>query len=360
MSQESNDVNNLVNNVEELIPLSRPGSMDGTDRWFTEGLFCAEIVPYLQTTMMGSIFFIRLPWIVAYCGLFLTLVLIVISMLTVSLTALTLGAVGSEQRMPAFSTLFALLEKNHGKELSSSICFIYFLAKCLSVTMYCLTAAEAALWHRGDYLPFNAYSHEKVVTALIICACLFLFYVMGKKRLMTFVGLAALVIVCVMWASAVVGAGVNFSPGGNHSTFIASKGPSVGGPSTQYHLYTFLGLVFPNFVGIIANLIRPEKLPQRQMPRPLGNILGVAVIGVVTIVVAAAYSFHVAAAEMRESILLIGKPFILFIRRKPLLSSAIVVAIKVLHPSRSCILRVVRRLVRGYCSGEMSASVGAQ
>jgi hypothetical protein len=311
--QEQDNLNKLVNEVEEMIPLSHSSdnlmSQDTrrTDDWWSTTLLCGEIVPYLQTTMMGAMLLIRLPWIIANGGILLTIVLIVISMLVVGMTSLALGAIGSDGKITRFSTLFALLDKNLGRELSSSICLVYSAGKFLSVSMYCLTAAEAALWRRGDYLLYQPYSYERIVGAIAICGCLFVVCLVARKAAITATGIASLIVALLVYLSIVVGMIVNFSNGGSHSEFISSGGPNVVEKSRQYHLYTLLGVIFPNFVGILANLIRPEKLPQRQMPRPLGNILGISLTGAFCIVITGTYGFYVSNSELGSNKFILGQ-----------------------------------------------------
>jgi hypothetical protein len=310
---ESDTVNKMVNEVEEMIPLSHSsdnlftGDVSPADDWLSKTLICGEMVPYLQATMMGSMLLIRLPWVISYCGIVLTIVLLAISIFVVGMTSLALGAIGSDGKLAKFSTLFALLDKNLGRELSSSICLIYTLGKVLSVGMYCLAGAEAALWRRGDYLSYPAYRDEKVVVALILCVCIFAICLFSRKWFITASGVMALVVAGLVYVSIFAGMVANFSNGGNHSLYIPSGGPDVADRPQQYHLYTLLGIVFPNFVGIIANLIRPEKLPQRQLPRPLGNMLGIGLIGLLCVIIAATYGAYVSTDELRENKLILAQ-----------------------------------------------------
>ena len=312
LNRRGNDTDDSMHSPSSAGFIGSVSSASPAQSWFTRSLLCGEIVPYLQTAMFGCIFLLRLPWVVGYCGIYLSLGIIALCMIAVTLTSLSLGAIGTDGKFSRFSTLYALLDKNLGREISSSVCLIFFCGRALAASMFCLAFSEALLWEHTGYLQFSPNDWMITIIATITCTILFIVCICARKLFITVGGMAALCVSFLCFLFVIFGFiyhfGSNKGTSGSDAMIVESNGVNDRiSFSTRENFFKMLGICFPNFVGVFANLIRARKLPRRQLPRPTGIVWGSAVVSCVSIVLICAFGTLVNRSQLKHQTLLTGK-----------------------------------------------------
>lgn len=283
----------LDHDIDETIPLSpNDGGDELPDENTTMSLKFAlsTTVPYLQSSMVGSLLLLRLPWIVGEAGVVVASILCIISGVSVALTSLSLGGIGTEARMMRSSFIFDLLQKNLGRELASSICLLFFMGKILSTAMYCLSSAES--------LPFQQNEASPIVICAILCAVAGL----CNHNWLFWGSCIVLVMSIYMYLSVFVGVTVN--------THISHHSNTKSNFSNGVNFYSSLGIYYPSVLGALAVSMQPgqgQSTLRKKFPSAWGTAGGVLLTTVLALILIFLFGSHVASADLLSNYLIAGK-----------------------------------------------------
>ena len=109
------------------------------------GTIVGVVIPCLSSNMISGILFIRLPYILSQAGLWLTLLIMLLSHTSVVLTSLSLNAIATNGKIKKSGGLYHLARKILGKEIGGSVGFIHLFAKAITASMYLLAASEVLI-----------------------------------------------------------------------------------------------------------------------------------------------------------------------------------------------------------------------
>ena len=299
--------------ADETIPLTTTSEADFDLNNYIEAssqhykILSGVIVPYLQASMLGSTLLLRLPWITGQSGMVLALVICILCSFSVILTSLSLAAIGTDGKIERSCNLYNLLRKNLGRELASSICLSFFLGKVLTAAMYCLGAAEAICWNNwgNTYLPSYLHSWQHQIIAGLICFTLTFTSGVGSNVVITVLGYFALIVAAVTILSVIVGVVV-------HKPKEIQSGRIFPAFSPGINFYILIGIFYPAFVGAMANTVQPSNLPRRRLPSPIGNIGGVCVILILSVLIILLFGLYVPLDKLRGEKLIAGKNMRIF------------------------------------------------
>ena len=114
-------------------------------------MYIGILIPCLQSSMIGALVYIRLPWIIGHMGILLTCIIVLLSAGSVGLTLLSLNAIVTNGKMVRSGSLYQVLRKNVGVEVGGGIGLVYVFCKVVMCSMYCLGAAETFLKAINEY-----------------------------------------------------------------------------------------------------------------------------------------------------------------------------------------------------------------
>lgn len=306
----------LDDGVDETIPLSPSGFNDiftsttqsQTSR-YNRNIFVDVVIPYLQTSMMGSILLIRLPWITGEGGILLALVICVVTVISTTLTSLSLGAIGTDGRIDLSSNLYFLLRKNLGRELASGLCMVFYAGKVLTVSMYCLAASETAGWKSlhdtsADHMPDSWYNQ---LMAIVFCVALTVSIGIVPRNLLSSISYITFIIGLLSTLSVIIGV-ITCS---THRSCTVVNHPSsqsiVSHFTRETNFYVLLGIFYPSFTGIMANTVSAQDQPHRRLPSPVGNIWGVLTLAVMSVLIIVLFGLIVPHSDLLNNKLVAGK-----------------------------------------------------
>ena len=124
----------------------------GTKLGTTKGVF----LPTVQS-ILGTLLFLRLTWIVGQAGVLLTIGIISLSVCCTTLTTLSLSALATNGRVKG-SGVYFLITKALGPEFGSAVGATYYLGSTIAVSMIALAGVEAlkSVFNIGDPVPTAA------------------------------------------------------------------------------------------------------------------------------------------------------------------------------------------------------------
>ena len=105
------------------------------------GTIMGVYLPCMQN-ILGVILFLRLPWITAQAGIWMTVGVILICVCTTFLTVLSMSAVVTNGKVPAGGP-YALVSRNLGAAFGGAIGVLFFLGTSIAGTMYVIGAIDA-------------------------------------------------------------------------------------------------------------------------------------------------------------------------------------------------------------------------
>lgn len=117
-------------------------STDRTDRQNNGGFgtFGGVFTP-CTLTILGVIMFLRYGQVVGQAGVLAVLVIVGVSNVITTLTALSLSAIATNTRVKGGGAYF-LISRSLGVEFGGSIGVVFFLAQAISVAMYVIGFSE--------------------------------------------------------------------------------------------------------------------------------------------------------------------------------------------------------------------------
>lgn len=224
------------------------------------GVFTPSIL-----TILGVVMFMRAGFVVGHAGIYGALVILGLSKLITTLTALSISAIATNTDVKGGGAYF-LISRTLGPEFGATIGLTLFLAQTLSVPFYVLGFTEALVRTIPFFQPYF------VVIAFIILIAIFLVTFRGAdwaiKTQYVIMGILALSIVAFM-----SGFILKFDP----NQFWANTKPFEGG---GFSFWALFALYFPAATGIMAgvNMSGDLKNPTKSIPWGTLAAIGAAIL----------------------------------------------------------------------------------
>ncbi|KAL9646972.1 hypothetical protein ABK040_013830 [Willaertia magna] len=242
------------------------------------GMFEGVFVPCVEA-VLGTILFLKVPWIVARAGLLYSLLYVFISVFCSLITWLSMSAVVTNGTISSGGP-YIIFSRLFGYSFGGSLGLIYFLGFICLSSLHCFGAAH--LLHSTihnfypnftmlDTDPFHTYWDT------IIFAVGFLFIV----TLVVFIGikhvsrleLLFLLVVFVTIILFIIGCFVVVRPeyhihGVQWENFLANFPP----PTYGFEFFSIMAVIFPSVTGIMAGINRSGDLSNSSRDIPRGTI----------------------------------------------------------------------------------------
>uniref|UniRef100_A0A7S2SQ15 Uncharacterized protein n=2 Tax=Mucochytrium quahogii TaxID=96639 RepID=A0A7S2SQ15_9STRA len=165
------------------------------------------------TNLFGVILFLRLGWLVAYAGVWVGIIVVVISSVLTLITALSLSAICTNGKVAAGGAYY-LISRSLGPEFGASIGILFYVATSVSVSLYLLGFAETVTNQVGHPIISDAWDERLLAFfALLFCQLVCLVgvtWVIKVEKIMLFILLIAIVLFVI---GTFVGPSEHFQPG---------------------------------------------------------------------------------------------------------------------------------------------------
>ncbi len=217
-------------------------------------------------TILGVIMFLRFGYVVGQAGLWYGLIIVIAAKVITTMTSLSLAAIATNTQVKGGGAYF-LISRSLGVEFGGAIGLVFFLAQAISVALYVIGFAEAAI----AVLPPGKYSPTTVatITNVVVFVCVYIGASWAIKIQYAILALLGMSLVS-FYAGAI--------PALDASTLWANAGPHF---SAGENFFTVFALFFPAVTGIMAgaNMSGDLRDPARSIPR--GTLAAVGVTAVI-------------------------------------------------------------------------------
>ncbi len=229
------------------------------------GVFGGVFTP-CTLTILGVIMFLRFGQVIGYAGVMAALMIVALSKVITTLTALSLSAIATNTRVKGGGAYF-LISRSLGVEFGGSIGLVFFVAQAVSVAMYVIGFTEALLG------TFPNLGIDPTVVATIVNLVVFgsVFIGAGWTIKLQYGILALLVLSLVSF----------FVGAGRVASMDTLRENLSSGYGTKESFFTMFALFFPAATGVMAgaNMSGDLRNPGRAIPRgTLGAIGFTAVV----------------------------------------------------------------------------------
>lgn len=221
-------------------------------------------------TILGVIMFMRVGFVAAYAGLWLTLVILLVSKLITSLTTLSLSAIATNLDVRVGGVYF-MISRVLGPDFGGSIGITLFIAQAVSVAFYTIGFTEATFTVLSGFSPAWAQSMldsgvPQIVSTVMVGALFVLTFKGADAALKAQYVVLALLLVSVV--AFIVGGVAKVDPATLSANQSSAFTPELG-------FWACFAIYFPAATGISAgaNMSGDLKDPGRAIPR--GTILAI-------------------------------------------------------------------------------------
>jgi len=237
-------------------------------------------------TILGVIMFLRFGEVVGQAGVWRALLIVALSKVITTLTALSLSAIATNTRVEGGGAYY-LISRSLGVEFGGAIGLVFFVAQAVSVAMYVVGFTEALLG------TFPSLGLELRLTGTIVNLAVFACVFIGAGWTIK-VQYAILAILALSLVSFGIGAGSSATAENLSRNLGAGYGANVG-------FFAMFALFFPAATGIMAgaNMSGDLKDPARAIPR--GTLLSIGVTAVIYLVMATLLGAAVPRDELQTN-----------------------------------------------------------
>eukprot|EP00612_Vaucheria_litorea_P007181 CAMPEP_0171472000 /NCGR_PEP_ID=MMETSP0946-20130122/1029_1 /TAXON_ID=109269 /ORGANISM="Vaucheria litorea, Strain CCMP2940" /LENGTH=935 /DNA_ID=CAMNT_0012001577 /DNA_START=34 /DNA_END=2837 /DNA_ORIENTATION=+ len=241
--------------------------------------------------ILGVILFIRLPFITAEAGIFLTLLIIFLGKLTTTLTTLSMSAIATNGTVEAGGPYF-IISRNLGVELGGAIGTLFYLGTTIASSLYVLGAVEVI---RASFDSNDESSYTKQLFSLILMFLITTTVSVGVKYvnmgaslflLIVIFSIISIVLGVLLFVSGTYTGHLNSNAREGFDNFfpVYVENPDTGNTPTFYSLFA---LFFPSCTGIMAGCNRSAVLknPGRSIPKGTLNAICVSTMIYVVFVI---------------------------------------------------------------------------
>jgi len=232
------------------------------------GMFYGVFVPNL-VTILGVIMFLRVGWTVGNSGLLGAFLIITLSFLITSCTALSMSSFVTNTRVGAGGA-FSIISQSLGLEVGGSIGIPLYISQALAVTLYIFGFREGWLWVFPNHYPL-AIDLGTLATIIVI----------------TFIStsfafrIQSIILAVIIAAIASIWIGGLFHQGGMKIQWWGLFPGSVDNDFAGITFWGVFAVFFPASTGIMAGANMSGELKEPRKSIPLGTMLAIAVSFVV-------------------------------------------------------------------------------
>ena len=247
--------------------------------------------------IFGVILFLRQPWIVGQSGVIVSEVVVVSSVITTTLTAMSMSAIATNGEVKAGGTYF-MISRTLGPEFGGAVGLSFYLATTIAIPMYLLGTVETIREGFGlEDVGLAGLEPQIFGVALSVC-CLLIVYIgvqYVSKAIPLFLTATCLGIAC-MWF------GILLQWEDGYDIYSNNKLSENIYPAfdSDYDWRYMFGLFFPSVTGITAgaNLSACLKTPSKSIPK--GTLWAIAVTSVIYVINIVLFAAAVPQEELKK------------------------------------------------------------
>lgn len=246
-----------------------PAPAAGPSRYARLGWFPGVFTPVVLS-MLGVVMYMRAGWVVGHAGLWLALVVLLLSIAIITLTTLSLSAIATNLDLRGGGIYF-MVSRVLGPDFGGSIGLTLYLALAVNVAFHTIGFTEAFFGLVGDLSPAAARNARalwlpEVVSTLVVAGLFWLAWRGTAQAIKAQYVVLAIVVLSVL--AFLVGGMARL----DRLTLAINDGPAF---TPEVGFWTVFAIVFPIAAGISsgANLSGDLDRPGRAIP--LGTLLAV-------------------------------------------------------------------------------------
>lgn len=225
------------------------------------GTFDGVFTPCVLT-ILGVIMFMRTGFVVGHAGLWLSVVILLVSKAITGLTSLSLSAISTNTEVRGGGVYF-MISRALGPDFGGTIGLTLFIAQAVGVSFYVIGFTEALLTSLTPWLGAELAAPQSFVPEILSsCVIIALFYLTFKGAdVVIKVQNYVLVTLLVAVGSFIIGGLSQF----DQATYEMAKGSSFSG---NMSFWVAFAIFFPATTGITAgaNMSGDLKNPERSIP----------------------------------------------------------------------------------------------
>ncbi|MCB0132051.1 MAG: amino acid permease, partial [Caldilineaceae bacterium] len=245
------------------------------------GTFAGVFTPNVLT-ILGLILFLRTGWVVGQSGLFLALIIVLISNVITLLTGLSLSAISTSMRVRTGGNYY-LISRSLGLEIGGAIGIPLYLSQAISVAFYVIGFTEALL-----AVPYFQAMDARLISTLVVLLFGGIAFIGADFALrIQYVVLAALGVALLSFFAG--GWGTISTP-----TWTPSYSPGVG-------FWTVFAVFFPAVTGITVGASMSGDLKEPGVSIPRGTLASIFVTALIYVAAVIWLGLHGTPTELVEN-----------------------------------------------------------
>jgi len=259
-------------------------SQEKTEKLVKLGTFKGVFIPCLQN-ILGVILFLRLTWITAQAGVYVTCGIILISAGSTVLTALSLSAVATNGQVAKGGPYF-IISRNLGPEVGTAIGLMFYLGTTVAASLYVLGAVESLYDGFNGFFGNYKWEMRNPTSALALMLILATIVRVGVKQVnkaaelflaVVLFSIASSLLGCCLFAAKIANGDLDDSDR-SKASFASGprykKDPDTGiVPDAQ----VLLAIFYPSVTGIMAGSNRSGVLATPSQSIPIGTLTAICV-----------------------------------------------------------------------------------
>ncbi|KAG7497199.1 solute carrier family 12 member 3-like [Solea senegalensis] len=231
--------------------------------------------------MWGVILLLRLSWITSQAGILLTWLIILLSMMVTSVTALSISAIATNGRVTSGGT-YVMISRSLGPEIGGPVGMIFSFANTLACALSTVGFAEVVseLMQEFGVTIVDPTNDVRIVGVITVTALLLISFAGIKWDSKTYI-LAFMFVYIVSFSNYFVGTFIPPSPekqaqgifGYRSEVFISNLKPDWRGPEGTF--FQMFAIFFPSTIGILCGANICENLKDSSTAIPKGSLMAI-------------------------------------------------------------------------------------
>lgn len=257
------------------------------------GMWDGVVAPCLLNTF-GVVMFLRVPWIVGNCGIWQSVLIVLVATLLLLITAMSMAAVASNGKMKGGGAYY-MISRNLGPQFGGAIGLLFAVGQAIAISFYLIGFAEAldatliadysfsltgdALWNARVY----------AILALVVLLVMVLIGVGWIiKSQMILLAALVLVVVSIVIGTIVGPMAYENEIAGNTTAFVGFNGAVAANNTNPDFLpgqdfFTVFAIFFPAMTGLLAGANMSGDLRDPGKDIAYGTFISVAIASLVYI-----------------------------------------------------------------------------
>uniref|UniRef100_A0A3P8WX30 Solute carrier family 12 member 10, tandem duplicate 1 n=1 Tax=Cynoglossus semilaevis TaxID=244447 RepID=A0A3P8WX30_CYNSE len=231
--------------------------------------------------MWGVILLLRLSWITSQAGILLTWLIILLSMMVTTVTALSISAMATNGRITSGGS-YVMISRSLGPEIGGPVGMIFSFANTLACALSTVGFAEVVsdLLQAFDVTMVSYINDIRIIGVITVTAFLLISFAGIRWDSKTHVWCFMLVYI-VSFANYFVGTVITPSPqtqaqgifGYRSDIFVSNLKPDWRGPEGTF--FQMFAIFFPSTIGILCGANTYENLREPSTAIPKGSLMAI-------------------------------------------------------------------------------------